>query len=146
MPVGQNSPIEHEWQISNHKLFKKLDLKSYTKDDVEIWATYQGMLHLNNIVDDYSANVKHVKLEDIVSNQKIFQSLVNYLTHERISYSKELLSTIYSWVWTPFRGEGTLIVKPEEELHQWPEWKVRALQELHTTEARKCYEQLGYKY
>jgi hypothetical protein len=146
MASGQTSPLDHEWNISNHELFKELGLRSYTKDDTEIWATYQGMLHLNHIIEDYSANIKHIQLEDIVNNQDTFQSAVNYLTHGRVTYSIDLLDAVYAWLWTPFRGEEKLVIKPNEEFQQWPEWKTKAFVLLHSPEARDCYEQLGYRY
>ena len=146
MATGQTSPLEHEWRISNHELFKELSLKNYTRDDVEVWATFQGMLHLNNIIEDYSNNIKHIQLEEIVKNKETFKSAVTYLTHGRVSYSNELLTKVYSWVWTPFRGEDKLVVMPDKEVQQWPDWKTKAFKLLHSPEARDCYEQLGYKY
>ena len=146
MSSGQDSPIEHEWRISNHELFKNLGLRSYTRSDIEIWATYQGMHHLNNILDDCSANIKHIPLEQLIKSRKVFLDVVNYLTHNRITYDSNLLDTIYSWTWSPFRGEERLVVNPDNEAINWPSWKKEAFELLHSKEARKCYEQFGYRY
>ncbi len=146
MAKGENSPIKHEWYISNHDLFKKLGLRSYTEKDIEIWSTYQGMYHLNNIIDDCEADIRHICLEQLVESRQTFLDIVSYLTHGRVTYNDELLDSIYSWVWAPFRGEEKLTINPQAEKENWPDWKLEAFDLLHSKKARECYERFGYQY
>ena len=47
---NESSPLDHEWENGcDHELFESKNLKPYTKNDVEIWTTYQGFWKMNGI-------------------------------------------------------------------------------------------------
>lgn len=142
---GEGGPLEHEWLHGcDHKLFKRLGLRPYNKDDIEIWTSYQGMWKMNDVAADAKMPIRQIPLEQVVSNRDLFCEIVDYLTHGRVSYDKSLLDLIYSWVWTPFRGEQQLRVCPEALRAEWPDWKIEAFDKLVTAEAKECFRQLGY--
>ena len=41
--LEENKPIDHEWEKDVITAFKSLKLRSYNKEDIEIWTTYQGL-------------------------------------------------------------------------------------------------------
>lgn len=142
---GEGGPLEHEWLHGcDHRLFKRLGLRPYNKDDIEIWTSYQGMWKMNDVAADAKMPIRQIPLEQVVSNRDLFCEIVDYLTHGRVSYDKSLLDLIYSWVWTPFRGEQQLRVCPEALRAEWPDWKIEAFDKLVTAEAKECFRQLGY--
>lgn len=145
MPDGETGPLDHEWQITRHELFKLLGLRPYKKEDVEIWATYQGLYHLKNIVADVEPGIKQIMLEEVVNDREIFQETIKYLTHGRVRYDQSLLDLVYSWVWTQFSGEGRLRVVPEEEYESWPDWQHEAFEKIVEDEVIECYRKLGYR-
>ena len=146
MPQGSAQTLDQEWHSLHHELFAKLGLQ-YAREDVERWATFQGMCHLNYIVPDTNSHIRQVPLETLVRSPGLFQQVVSYLTRDRISsYADDLLQQIYSWVYTPFRGEEYRRMVPKEIYAGWPQWKRDALQLLHSEEARSRYQSLGYIY
>jgi hypothetical protein len=145
MPNGETGPLDHEWGITQHDLFRSLGLLSYKKEDVEIWATYQGLYHLKNIVSDVNSGVKQVLLEKVVKDPELFQEVVSYLTHDRVKYDRSLLDLVYSWAWEPFEGEGNLRVIPNEEHAGWPDWQQDAFNKIVSDEVKECYQKLGYE-
>ena len=101
-----------------------LKLKPYTKDDVEIWTTYQGMWKMNDVAADIKVPIRQVTIEDVISNRLLFAELIEFLTDGQVTYSEELLNLIYSWIWTPFDGEEKLRIVPSEDRATWPDWKL----------------------
>lgn len=146
MPLDQTSAIEHEWSIAQHELFCDLGLRAYTFADVDIWATYQGIYHLNYIVEDLVPGLKQVRLEDLVESREALQDAIGHLSHNRLRFSEAHLSEIYSWCWKPFDGESVERVISHEQLSSFPAWKIDAFEKLHTSEARKAFQSLGYDY
>lgn len=145
MAEGRTGPLEHEWNVANHELFGKLGLMPYEKKDVEVWASYQGMLMLNGIISDAQVAITCERMENVVNNPEQFARIVQYLTHGRVVYEKSLLAKVYSWVWTPFRGEGLLRIVPEEEHAAWPDWKREAFYKIVREDAIDLFRQLGYE-
>ncbi|MET0082065.1 MAG: hypothetical protein ABW079_03570 [Sedimenticola sp.] len=142
---GENGPIDHEWNISNHELFESLGLKSYARSDIERWATYQGMFHLNKISEDIYSDIKQYLMEDIVSDRAIFNEVVSYLTHDRCKFSDNQLDDIYAMAWVPFKGEDKLRIVPGEEYCSWESWKIDAYEKIVTSETRSAFQSLGYE-
>ncbi|EKD97807.1 MAG: hypothetical protein ACD_23C00734G0001, partial [uncultured bacterium] len=143
---GEQGPLEHEWLHGcDHELFKRLNLKPYKKEDIEIWTTYQGMWKMNDVASDTKMPIRQIPVEQVVANRELFCEIIDYLTHGRVKYDDRLLDMIYSWVWTPFRGEQPLRALPKELRDDWPSWKVDAFDKLVSVEAQDCYRQLGYK-
>lgn len=142
---GEGGPLEHEWLHGcDHKLFKRLGLKQYQKEDIEVWTSYQGMWKMNDVAADAKMPIRQIPLEQVVSNRELFCEIIDYLTHGRVSYDKDLLDFVYDWVWTPFRGEQQLRVCPEALRAEWPDWKIEAFEKLVSPEAKECFRQLGY--
>ena len=143
---GEQGPLDHEWLHGcDHKLFKSLGLKPYKKEDIEIWTTYQGMWKMNDVASDSKMPIRQIPIEQVVASRELFCEIVDYITHGRVRYDSNLLDLIYSWVWTPFRGEQQLRVCPEELRDDWPDWKIEAFDKLVSPEAKSCFIQLGYK-
>ncbi len=145
MTEGCAGPLEHEWNVANHKKFGELGLMPYKKEDVEVWASYQGMSMLNDIIADVQTDIACEQLENVLGKPERFERIVQYLTHGRIVYEKSLLAKIYSWGWTPFRGEGILRVVPKEEYAAWPDWKREAFYKIVPEGNIDLFRQLGYE-
>lgn len=141
---NENAPLEHEWNAADHVLFKDLGLKEYDKNDINIWSLYQGMLHLNTIIPDAKSNIPLQPLEEVVKSPDLFKAIASYISHGRITYSDDLIDTIYSWVYTPFRGEEKLNTAPEKMVDEWPDWKHEAMHKLVHPDALQLFRQLGY--
>ena len=143
---NEKGPLEHEWIYGcDHDLFKKLGLKQYLKEDIEIWTTYQGMWKMNDVASDTKMPIKQIPIENVVLNRDLFCEIIDYITHGRVEYDQRLLDLIYSWVWKPFGGEEFLKVKPKDLRAEWPEWKIEAFNKLVSAEAQDCFKMLGYE-
>ncbi|TCS64732.1 hypothetical protein [Varunaivibrio sulfuroxidans] len=143
---GEQGPLDHEWLHGcDHDLFNSLGLKPYTKDDIEIWTTYQGMWKMNDVASDAKMPIRQIPIEDVTKNRALFHEIISFITHGRVTYDEKLLDLIYSWVHTPFRGEEELRVSPRDLRAQWPQWKALAFEKLVSPEAKQAYRQLGYK-
>jgi hypothetical protein len=145
MADGLSGPLDHEWNVAQHELFRELDLMPYEKKDVEVWTSYQGMCLLNDIIADARTGITWTRIEDVVGDPETFVRIIQYLTHGRVVYEKSLLTKIYSWVWRPFRGEGLLRVVPEEEYVAWPAWKYEAFRRIVKKPAIDLFHQVGYE-
>lgn len=145
MPEGVTGPLDHEWSVVRHDILGELDIKPYTREDVEIWTSYQGMLILNRMVSDLRPNVQNYCLERVVKEPELFNSIASYLTHERVQFDAPLLDLIYSWVHVPFRNGLRRRVLPGEEYAAWPEWKKDAFQKIVNNETLSMFEQYGYQ-
>ena len=142
---GEQGPLEHEWLFGcDHDLFKSLDLKSYEKEDIEIWTTFQGMWKMNDVASDEKMPIRQIPVEDVVTDRSLFSEIIEFLTHGRVKYDEALLNLIYSWVWTPFRGEESFRVVPSEIRAEWPDWKVEAFDKLVSQDAKDSFIRLGY--
>jgi hypothetical protein len=143
---GEVGPIQHEFENAcNHSLFKSLDLMPYSMNDIDVWASYQGMEKLNDVVADLHTGIRHHQLEKIVLNPKLFNELVGFITHNRVNFDQSLLDQVYRWVWRPFKGETTLNANPERLLLEWPDWKRTAFERIVSPEAIRCFQALGYE-
>ncbi|CAK0752181.1 Sulfotransferase domain-containing protein [Gammaproteobacteria bacterium] len=144
MLPGESGPLDHEWNAVDHERMARLGLKPYTKEDMEVWSAYQGMIRLNDILADTKTLIPHLPLEKIMQDREWFQALVGYLTHGRIHYDDALLDRVYDWVATPFRGEKPLPVDPERDAQDWPDWKQEAFTKLVRPETLQMFRELGY--
>jgi len=144
MGSSKTKPLEHEWNIVEHELYK--GLKPYTKDDVEVWAFYRGLTFLNHhMMKDLSVDIWHVKLEDIVSSKDKFKELVSYLTHNRVEYDENTLNLIYSWRYEPFRGEDKVFVTAKTQRDSYEEWQLQAIEKIVSPEAKLKFSEIGYE-
>lgn len=142
---GEGAPLEHEWANGcDHELFHRLDLMPYTKDDIEIWTTYQGMWKMNDVAADSKMPIRQIPIERVVTDRGLFCEIIDYITHGRVKYDHRLLDQIYSWIWQPFRGEHNLRVRPDELRAGWPDWKIEAFDKLVSPDAQKSFTDLGY--
>jgi len=145
MGTGETKPIDHEWSIVQHELYK--GLKPYAKEDVHIWAFYRGLTFLSNhMMRDFSCDIKHIKLEDIVTSQDCFIDMVSYLTHGRVTYTQLELNTIYSWLYRPFRGEDKLYITPKGQRELWESWQITAFEKIVSKEAIAIFKEYGYEF
>ncbi|WP_434637271.1 hypothetical protein MLC35_00695 [Sulfurimonas sp. NW7] len=143
MGSGKTKPLEHEWNIVEHELYK--NLRPYTKDDVHIWAFYRGLTFLNHhMMKDLSIETKHIKLEDIIASKDSFQEVVSYLTHDRVAFDEELLDRVYSWRYEPFRGEEKVYVNADNEKESYEDWQLEAIDKIVSQEAQERFRELGY--
>jgi hypothetical protein len=143
MPDGSLGPIEHEWKIAKHDLFRDLGLKPYRKEEVEVWAAFQGMYQLNRHRQDVDSRIRCVSLEDIVRSPALFNEIVNFLSKQRVQFNQKQLAEIYRWIYRPFRGETTVRIRPEELFEIWPDWKVMAFKRLVEPETLQFYQRIG---
>ncbi len=145
MASGETKPIDHEWNVVQHELYK--GLHPYTKEDVEIWAFYRGLTFLNNhMIRDLNCKTRHLQLEKIISSPENFQEMVSYLTHNRVHFDSQLLALIYGWVFKQFRGEEKVKVVPADAKKTWSAWQLEAFDSLVSTAAINKYNELGYEF
>lgn len=145
MPPDQTSAVEHEWSVTRHDEFAALGLEPYTRDQVEIWASHQGMHILNRMISDTARGIWRWNLEKLVEDRDAFSEMVGYLTHGRVKFDRALLDTIYSWTMTPFRAGGRVLTDPAAERAAWPAWKEAAWDKLVSTDVRQMFERWGYE-
>ncbi|MDH5731352.1 MAG: hypothetical protein OEZ58_20390 [Gammaproteobacteria bacterium] len=145
MPLDNTMAIDHEWSVTKHDYFSSLNLIPYSKDNVSIWASYQGMDILNRMLSDRRPNVTNIPIESICNSQEQFQSVVTYLTHGRINYNSHLLDLVFSWLQKPFRQNSKLIGDPEYLRSSWPTWKHEAFSKIIKAETISMFESYGYQ-
>ncbi|TPV92936.1 MAG: hypothetical protein B7733_23190 [Myxococcales bacterium FL481] len=141
---GVTTAIDHEWAVARHEEFAALKLRPYSREDVEVWATYQAMHILNRMKTDEADNVVNYRMEDMVGDPRRLQELVAWLTQGRIEYDRAALEAIYSWVDTPWRAGARVLADPAAIRQQWPEWKHEAFAALVTQATRERFSRLGY--
>lgn len=144
MPPDNHSGVEHEWQVTCHDEIKKYNLTPYNREDIHIWSSYQGMLILNRMVSDLRPGIRNMRIEQVINERDKFLEVVDYVTHGRIIYEKELLDLIYSWVNRPFRKEAVIREDPEKEYSEWPDWKKEAFNKIVKEETINMFKQHGY--
>lgn len=144
MRAGATDPLAHEWRVANHALFKSLDLKPYDKSEIDIWASYQGMLQLRAIPGELQAFKTHVTIESLIESPELFRNLVTYLTRSKVTLDQSDLDRAYTMVPTLFSGETPVNANPKSLLETWPGWKIDAFRKLFTSEQAFIYRKFGY--
>ena len=144
MRAGASDPLEWEWKTACHTYFEYLGLPGYTKDDIGIWASYQGMLQLNNVLGDIHAVQRHIAIEKIADQPETFRELAAYLTRGEAVFDQTSMDSAYSMRHTLFRGESPVECDPERLIQGWPGWKVDAFRKLVTPQAMDVYASFGY--
>lgn len=144
MREGATDPLAWEWKTSCHGYFDYLDLKKYEKDEIDVWASYQGMFQLNNVLGDISSIDKHVPIERIANDPAEFNGVIKYLSKDRVEYEQSILDKAYSMCHTLFRGETDIETEPEKLLESWPDWKIDAFRKLVSKETINIYNSYGY--
>lgn len=145
MPPTLTSAIEHEWSVTRHEEFLQLGLRPYERQDIDVWASHQGMHILNRMISDTKPGVKNVCLETLVQSPEIFNATVNELTHGRVLFDKPLLERVYAWTGTPFRSNGWVISSAEKERQSWPDWKAEAFEKLVSPAVQAMFQSFGYR-
>ena len=145
MPGKWSGSLQHEWDHTNHSLFKKLNLKPYLKDNVYIWSAYQGMWLLHNIVKDAQCSDRIVRIEDLLNNREHLVDLVHHLTFGKCSFTEEILNTVYEFAHDVYRGEESY-VDEFEEYSKWPGWKKDAFNIIVPKEAVDSFKKIGYEF
>jgi hypothetical protein len=144
MRAGASDPLAHEWRVANHTRFTTLGLKPYDKDEIDVWASYQGMLQLRAVLTDLQSVKIHVPIEQIIESPELFQKLISVLTKDKVTYSQSDLDRAYAMVPTLFPGEAPVNANPKHLYESWPGWKVDAFRKLFTTEQSEVYRKFGY--
>lgn len=144
MRAGATDPLAWEWKVAHHGTFRHLGLKPYDKDDVQVWAAFQGMTQLNNVLGDLPAVKMHIPVEHIATDQDAFTALVEYLTKGRCVYDQRDLDRAFAMTGTLFRGEEPVETNPRLIVDSWPGWKVDAFRALLTPAAIDAYKSFGY--
>ena len=144
MRAGATDPLAWEWKVSHHALFRQQGLKTYEKDDVHIWAAFQGMMQLNNVLGDLPSVERHVPVERVATDPNKFSEIVSYLTKGRCVYDQSDLDKVFAMTDTLFRGEEPVDTDPRTLKESWPGWKVDAFRSLLTPDAIDAYKSFGY--
>lgn len=144
MRSGATDPLEWEWKTACHAYFEYLGLSGYTKDDIDIWASYQGMFQLNNVLGDIGAVKHHMSIENIADEPETFKELASYLSRGKVTFDQVSLDSAYSMRHTLFRGEAQVECDPVRLMQAWPGWKVDAFRKLVTPKALDVYKSFGY--
>jgi Sulfotransferase domain len=144
MREGVTDPLAWEWKTTCHGYFEHLGLPGYSKDDIDIWASYQGMFQLNNVLGDIHAVDKHMPIEKVADDPEIFEELVNYLSHGKIEFEQSTIDVAYAMRDTLFRGESHIETNPDVLIKSWPGWKVDAFRKLVNREAIDTFRSFGY--
>ncbi|MHB9116981.1 MAG: sulfotransferase domain-containing protein [Burkholderiales bacterium] len=144
MRAGATDPLAWEWKVACHAYFEYLGLQPYAKDEIDVWASYQGMFQLNNVLGDIQAIQHHLPIEVVADNPAIFKTLSTYLTRNRVTFEQSDLDRAYSMRHTLFRGEAPVECDPAQLMQSWPGWKVDAFRKLVSPEAIDVYSAFGY--
>lgn len=144
MRVGATDPLEWEWKTACHAYFEYLGLSGYSKDDIEIWASYQGMFQLNNVLGDIHAVQHHIAIEKIADEPETFRDMTSYLSRGEAKFDQASMDKAYSMRHTLFRGESLVECDTNQLMQTWPGWKVDAFRKLVTPEALDVYKSFGY--
>ncbi len=144
MRAGVTDPLEWEWKTACHAYFECLGLPGYTKDDIDIWASYQGMFQLNNVLGDIHAVQHHIAIEKIADEPEAFRDMATYLSRGEVMFDQASMDSAYSMRHTLFRGEAPVECDPEQLMQAWSGWKVDAFRKLVSPEALDIYASFGY--
>lgn len=144
MRMGVIDSLDWEWKTACHTYFEYLSLPGYTKDEIDIWASYQGMLQLNNILSDVHAVQHHFAIEKIAEEPDAFRTLVTYLTQGKVTLDHAGMDNAYSMLPTLFRGKASVECDPGKLVQTWPNWKTEAFRKLVSPKAICAYKSLGY--
>ena len=144
MRAGSADPLAWEWKVAHHGTFHHLGLKPYSKDDVQVWAAFQGMVQLNNVLGDLPAVEKHIPIERVATDPPTFTDIVAYLTKGRCTYDANDLERVFAMTDTLFRGEEKVQTDFRTLAESWPGWKVDAFRTLLRPEALSAYKSFGY--
>jgi len=139
-------PLAWEWKVTCHAYFEFLGLHKYTKDDIEVWASYQGMFQLNNVLGDIAAVSCHLPIEKVANAPDVFKELVTYLSGGKVEFNQEDLDRAYSMRHTLFRGESEVDSDPDQLMEGWPGWKVDAFRKIVSPQAIEAYKSFGYEF
>ncbi len=139
-------PLAWEWKVTCHAYFEFLGLHKYTKDDIEVWASYQGMFQLNNVLGDIAAVSCHLPIEKVADAPDVFKELVTYLSGGKVEFNQEDLDRAYSMRHTLFRGESEVDSDPDQLMEGWPGWKVDAFRKIVSPQAIEAYKSFGYEF
>jgi len=146
MREGSIDPLTWEWKVARHRKFQSLALKSYQREDVNIWASHQGMVLLNGVLSDLDATPHHLQVERIVNRTEVFQQAIAILTNNTIQYTSDELDVAYSMLPILFRGEVPTNANPHTLMESWPGWKVDAFRLLVSDRSLDAYKNHGYNF
>ncbi|MBT5413350.1 MAG: hypothetical protein HOK81_01985 [Rhodospirillaceae bacterium] len=144
MRAGGADPLAWEWKVTHHGYFRHLGLEPYAKEEVEVWAAFQGMVQLNNVLGDLPAVERHVPVERVATDRDAFTGLVSYLTKGRCAYEPGDLDRVFTMADTLFRGEEPVDTNPKALVESWPGWKADAFRRLLSRDALDAYKSFGY--
>ena len=144
MRADATDPLAWEWKVAHHGTFRHLGLKPYDKDEVDVWAAFQGMTQLNNVLGDLPAVQRHIPVEQLATDPKVFTDTVGYLTKGRCAYEPSDLDRVFAMTATLFRGEEPVETNPRSLVDSWPAWKIEGFRALLTPQALDAYKSLGY--
>jgi hypothetical protein len=144
MRAGKVDPLAWEWKVTQHAYFDYLGLQPYTREEVEVWATFQGMMQLNNVLGDINTVPRHMPFEVVADDPAAFKDLVKYLTRGAVEFDQGDLDRAYSTRHTLFHGEEPLECDPRTLFEAWPDWKVDAFRKLVTPQAMAAHKSFGY--
>ena len=144
MRAGATDPLAWEWKVAHHGTFNHLGLKSYEKDEVDVWAAFQGMTQLNNVLGDLPAVERHIPVEKLATDPATFVEVIDYLTKGRCIYEQRDLDRVFAMTKTLFRGEEPVETNPRTLAESWPDWKIEGFRALLTPQALDAYKSFGY--
>lgn len=144
MPGDWSGALEHEWRHANHALFRRLGLPEYDKKQVDVWAAFQGMWLMHNVLGDLRHGSRQVRIEDVTTRPEALNELTAYLTKGACAFTPALFDIVYDFAKLDYRGEETY-VDPEAAWESWPEWKRAAFDVLVPGQVKDAYESVGYR-
>ena len=143
MPRSNSFSIDHEWSITKHDYFLSLGLRKYTQDDVYIWSFYQGLDILSRMKSDFDSELEHIKAEDLVSNIKFVNSLIQKISFKNISFD-ESYWPIMSKCLIPSRKNQRLVLEGKEVYSRWDAWQFEAYEKILNKNSKKIFLDHGY--
>lgn len=144
MPGTGSDPLEWEWKITPHRWFQSLGLKEYSKGDVNIWAAFLGMSHLNGMKAGRVDGVAQARIEDLFSDLGKLNDIVSYISSGRAALDRTALSVADDMKYTLFRGETVLHTDAEGLRNRWADWQCDAFRKLVSREAMQYFCDIGY--
>lgn len=145
MNKDDTSAVDHEWRVTWHHHFKALPIRAYKKEDIHVWAAYQGMAILNRMITDLNKAVINIPMERIVVDKMLFKKIISILTGDRVEFSGRLVDQVYADVYKPYRGTKNLLEDPLAYYHKWPDWKREAFDAIVKKQTLQMFEDHGYE-
>ena len=116
----------------------------YTRKDIHIWASYQGMTVLERMSSDSLVKDRNYQLERLVSERDYFNEMIHKISKGKLNYDTNLLDLIYSQTNINWRGNYKIIEGTSKIKNSWEDWKKEAFEKIVSKKSQQFFLDSGY--